>query len=235
MRPMKTIGLIGGMSWQSTLQYYRLCNELVQKRLGGSHSAKLLLANVDFHEVEALQLRGAWDEAGQLLLRYGRSLQAGGADIVLIGANTMHKVAPVLEANLQIPLLHVVDATATAIKRQGGRLAGLLGTRYTMEQPFYRERLSARHQIPTIVPDEEDRTIIHRIIYEELAHGQFLESSREHFRRIIRALVAQGADGVILGCTEIPMLVSPDDSPVPTFDTTTLHAAAAVDWALATG
>ena len=144
---MKTIGLIGGMSWQSTLQYYRLCNELVQARLGGSHCAKLLLSNVDFHDIEQLQKRGAWDEAGELLLQHGQALQAGGAAIVLIGANTMHKVAPLLEAKLSVPLLHVVDVTAAAIKRQGRKLAGLLGTRYTMEQAFYRDRLSDRMEL----------------------------------------------------------------------------------------
>ncbi len=229
---MKTIGLIGGMSWQSTIQYYRLFNELVQQRLGGSHSAKLLLANVDFHEIEAMQRRGAWDEAGQLLWRYCRSLETAGAEIVLIGANTMHQVAPILEANLRIPLLHVVDATAAAIKAKSCRSVGLLGTRYTMEQPFYRDRLSERHQLPTIVPDENDRKIIHRVIYEELAHGRLVESSREEFRRIMRSLVARGVDGIILGCTEIPLLVGPRDATVPVFDTTAIHAQAAVDWAL---
>lgn len=230
---MKTIGLIGGMSWQSTAQYYRLFNELVQQRLGGSHCAKIVLANVDFHDVEVLQQRGAWDEAGELLLRYARSLEAAGADIVLIGANTMHKVAPVLEANLKIPLLHVVDATAAAIKAKGCRSVGLLGTRYTMEQPFYRERLSDRHQLPTIVPDETDRAYVHRVIYGELQHGRLLDGSRDEYRRIIRDLVRRGADGIILGCTEIPLLIGPADSPVPVFDTTYLHAQAAVDWALA--
>lgn len=230
---MKTIGLIGGMSWQSTAQYYRLFNELTQQRLGGSHCAKIVLANIDFHEVETLQLRGAWDEAGELLLRYGRSLEAAGADIVLIGANTMHKVAPVLEANLKIPLLHVVDATAQAIKAKSCRSIGLLGTRYTMEQPFYRERLSEKHQLPTIVPDEADRAVVHRVIYGELQHGRLLEGSREEYRRIMRDLVRRGADGIVLGCTEIPLLVGPADSPVPVFDTTFLHAQAAVDWALA--
>lgn len=229
---MKTIGLIGGMTWQSTLQYYRLFNELVQQRLGGSHSAKLLLASVEFHDVEQLQKRGAWDEAGQLLLRCARSLQNAGAETILIGANTMHKVAPVLEAELRVPLLHVVDATAAAIKRRGCQLAALLGTRYTMEQAFYRDRLSERHAIATIVPEPDDRLTIHRVIYEELQHGRLREESREAFRAIIRRLVAAGADSVILGCTEIPLLIGPADAPVPTFDTTAIHAQAAVDWAL---
>jgi aspartate racemase len=229
---MKTIGLIGGMTWQSTLQYYRLCNELVQQRLGGSHSAKLLLASVEFHEIEQLQKSGAWDEAGQLLLRYALSLQHAGAEIILIGANTMHKVAPTVAAGLRIPLLHVVDATAAAVKRQGCKLAALLGTRYTMEQAFYRDHLAQRHQIATVIPEADDRVLIHRVIYEELQHGKLREESREAFREIIRRLVAAGADCVILGCTEIPLLIGPSDSPVLTFDTTTIHAQAAVDWAL---
>lgn len=230
---MKTIGLIGGMSWQSTVQYYRLFNELVQRRLGGSHSAKVVIANVDFHEVEALQLRGAWDEAGELLLKYARSLENAGADVVLIGANTMHKIAPYVEANLKVPLLHVVDATAAAIRQRGCRSTGLLGTRYTMEQPFYRERLSDRHQLPTLIPNESDRAIIHRVIYGELQHGRLLDASRDEFRRIMRDLVARGADGVILGCTEIPLLIGAADVSVPVFDTTAIHAEAAVEWALA--
>jgi aspartate racemase len=229
---MKTIGLIGGMTWQSTLQYYRFFNEMVNQRLGGSHSAKLLISNVDFHEVEQLQKAGAWDDAGELLLRHAQGLQRAGAEIVLIGANTMHKVAPLLEAKLSIPLLHVVDTTAAAIKRRGGKLVGLLGTRYTMEQSFYRDRLTERHRIGTIIPEADDRATIHRVIYEELQHGSLREESREAFRLIIRKLVAQGADGIILGCTEIPLLIGQSDSAVPVFDTTAIHAEAAVDWAL---
>jgi aspartate racemase len=230
---MKTIGLIGGMTWQSTLQYYRFFNEMVHRRLGGSHSAKVVIANVDFDEVEQLQKAGAWDEAGELLLRHAQSLQRAGAEIVLIGANTMHKVAPLLEAKLSIPLLHVVDATAAAVKHRGCKLVGLLGTRYTMEQAFYRDRLTDRHQLGTIIPEADDRATIHRVIFEELQRGMLHEESREAFRGIIRKLVAQGADGVILGCTEIPLLINASDSPVPIFDTTAIHAQAAVDWALA--
>jgi aspartate racemase len=230
---MKTIGLIGGMTWQSTLQYYRFFNEMVYRRLGGSHSAKVVIANVDFDEVEQLQKAGAWDEAGELLLRHAQSLQRAGAEIVLIGANTMHKVAPLLEAKLSIPLLHVVDATAAAVKHRGCKLVGLLGTRYTMEQAFYRDRLTDRHQLGTIIPEADDRATIHRVIFEELQRGMLHEESREAFRGIIRKLVAQGADGVILGCTEIPLLIGAGDSPVPIFDTTAIHAQAAVDWALA--
>lgn len=229
---MKTIGLIGGMSWQSTLQYYRFLNEMVQQRLGGSHSAKVLLGSVDFHEVEQLQKAGAWDKAGELLSEYALKLERAGADVVLIGANTMHKVAPAVEAKLKIPLLHVVDATAAEIKRQGCKLVGLLGTRYTMEQPFYRERLTERHQLEAIIPDADERTTIHRVIYEELQHGVLREESRDAFRGIIRKLAVRGADGVILGCTEIPLLIGPKDSPIPVFDTTAIHAQAAVDWAL---
>ena len=229
---MKTIGLIGGMSWQSTIEYYRLLNQLVQKRLGGSHCARLLIANVDFHEVEQLQKAGAWEEAGALLLRHALTLQIGGVGIVLICANTMHKVAPLLEAKLDVPLLHVVDATAAAVKRQGGKLAGLLGTRYTMEQAFYRDRLSERHGLPTLIPEADDRTFVHRVIYEELQHGILRNESREQLKRIITGLVAAGADSVILGCTEIPLLIKPTDASVPVFDTTAIHAEAAVEWAL---
>jgi aspartate racemase len=231
-RRMKTIGLIGGMSWQSTIQYYRLLNELVGARLGGAHSAKLLLANVDFEEVKHLQHTGAWDEAGQLLLRYAKSVEAGGADILLIGANTMHKVAPIVEAGVRIPLLHVADVTGAAVKRGGGKCAALLGTRFTMEEPFYRDRLRERSGLSVLVPEKPDRDLIHDVIYRELCQGKFLPETRDQFRRIIRALVAQGADSVILGCTEIALLVSPADSPVPLYDTTAVHAEAAVDWAL---
>lgn len=229
---MKTIGVIGGMSWQSTLQYYRLLNESVQARLGGAHSAKLLLASVDFSEVKELQHSAAWDAVGDLIRDYAVQLQDAGADLMLIAANTMHRVAPKVEQALRIPLLHVADVTAAAVKRAGHGRAALLGTRFTMEQEFYRNRLRERGQLETLIPEPADRDLIHRIIYEELCQGRLVPESRVAFRRIIRALVAQGADSVILGCTEIGLLVGQDDSPVPVFDTTALHVAAAVEWAL---
>lgn len=229
---MKTIGLIGGMSWESTLSYYRLINEGVRARLGGHHSAKLLLASVDFHEVEKLQRTGAWTEAGDRLAHYARVLELAGADVLLIGANTMHKVAPAVAAAVDIPLLHVAEIAAAAIHRQRCLRPALLGTRFTMEEPFYRDRLTARHPLSVLVPEPDDRDLIHTVIYEELCRGKLLSESRAQCRRIIRDLVTRGADSVILGCTELALLISPEDSPVPLFDTTTLHAAAAVDFAL---
>ena len=232
---MKTIGVIGGMSWQSTAQYYRILNEQVQRRLGGSHSAKVLLASIDFHELEQMQQAGAWDDAGALLRGYAVGLEHAGADVLLIAANTMHLVAPIVGAAVRIPLLHVADVTGAAVKRAEGTRAGLLGTRFTMEKPFYADRLRERSQLPVVVPEAEDRAILHRIIYEELCRGELRPASREQFQRIIQALVARGADAIILGCTEISLLVGPADSPVPVFDTTEIHATAAVDWALAPG
>lgn len=230
---MKRIGIIGGISWQSTAQYYRLLNEGVQRRLGGSHSAKIVLASVDFHEIEELQKAGDWERGGQLLAQYARGLEAAGADFLLIAANTMHKVAPAVENAIRIPLLHVADVTGAAVKRAGCSRAGLLGTRFTMEQSFYRDRLRETQQLSTLVPDEADRATIHRVIYEELCRGELREPSREAFRQIIRRLVAAGADSIILGCTEISLLVSQADAPVPVFDTTAVHCAAAVELALA--
>jgi len=230
---MKTIGVIGGISWQSTAQYYRLLNEGVARRLGGSHSAKIILASVDFHEVERLQQAGDWDGAATFLAGYARNLEIAGADFLVIAANTMHKVAPAVEAAVCIPLLHVADVTGAAVKRAGLHQAGLLGTRYTMEQTFYRDRLQDLQQLATIVPDERDRSTIHEIIYRELCRGELREPSREAFRGIIRRLVAAGADCIILGCTEISLLVGQADSLVPVFDTTAVHCQAAVERALA--
>jgi aspartate racemase len=229
---MKTIGVIGGISWQSTAQYYRLLNEGVQRRLGGSHSAKIVLASVDFHEIEQLQKAGDWERGGAMLAAYARGLEAAGADFLLIAANTMHKVAPTVQSAIRIPLVHVADVTGAAIKRAGLGRAGLLGTRYTMEQPFYRDRLLETQHLPTIVPGDADRATIHRIIYEELCRGILREPSREAFRGIISRLIAAGADSIILGCTEIALLVSQADSPVPVFDTTAVHCAAAIDMAV---
>ena len=229
---MKTIGMIGGMSWESTVPYYREANELVKRRLGGLHSARIALCSVDFHDIELLQASGRWDEAGEALARAARSVEAAGADFLVLCTNTMHKVAPAIEAAVSIPLLHIADATAAAVKAAGVRRVGLLGTRFTMEQDFYRGRLEERHGLEVLVPGDDDRGVVHRVIYEERCVGVVSEESRERFREVIRRLVARGAEGVILGCTEIAMLVSPPDSPVPVFDTTRIHAAAAVDLAL---
>lgn len=230
---MKTIGLIGGMSWESTALYYRLINEAVKSRLGGLHSAKLILASVDFHEVAEMQRTARWDDAGRLLAKRAAALQAAGAEIVLIGANTMHKVAPQVAGAITVPLLHVGDVTADAIAAAGCRRPALLGTRYTMEDPFYAERLATRRSLAVCTPGSEERAAIHRVIYEELCRGAIVPASREIIRRIIAGLVATGADSVVLGCTELALLIRPEDSPVPIFDTTALHAIAAVEWALA--
>lgn len=230
---MKTIGLIGGMSWESTVPYYRLINEGIKQRLGGLHSARIVLYSVDFHDIERLQHAGRWDEAGALLAAAARSLQAAGADFLVLCTNTMHKVAPAIEAAVAIPLLHIADPTAEAVKRAGIRTVGLLGTRFTMEEDFYRGRLEDRHELKVVIPDAADRDVVHRVIYDELCLGITQDASRAAYREIIGRLVAQGAQGIILGCTEIGLLVKPEDAPVPLFDTTALHAASAVEFALA--
>ena len=229
---MKTIGLIGGMSWESTANYYRDINERVKQRLGGLHSARILLYSVDFQEIERLQHQGRWDEAGEQLGDIARRLEGAGADVVALCTNTMHKVAPAIEAALRVPFLHIADPTAQAVKQAGIGRIGLLGTRFTMEEDFYRGRLVQRHGLDVIVPDPAERETIHRVIYDELCLGKVEERSRRAYREIIAHLVERGAEGVILGCTEIAMLVSPADSPVPLFDTTQLHAVSAVDFAL---
>ena len=232
---MRTIGLIGGMSWESTVPYYRIINETVKERLGGFHSAKLVLYSVDFHEIERLQHSGDWIEAGRLLAQAARSLQAAGADLLVLCTNTMHKVADAIESAVDIPLFHIADPTAEEIKRCGLTTVGLLGTRFTMEQEFYRGRLRQQHGIDVIIPNEVDREIVHRVIYDELCLGKTLDASRTEYRRIIQRLVERGAQGVILGCTEISMLVGAVDSPVPVFDTTSIHARKAAEWALHDG
>jgi len=229
---LKTIGLIGGMSWESTVPYYRQVNETVKRQLGGLHSAKVVLVSVDFHEVERLQHAGDWDAAGVLLADAARALQAAGADFMVLCTNTMHKVAPAIEAAVTIPLFHIADPTAEEIKRAGHTKIGLLGTRFTMEQAFYKDRLRERHGLEVLVPDEADRDIVHRIIYEELCLGSIVDASRDEYRRIIAALVAQGAQAIILGCTEISLLVAQQDAAVPLFDTTAIHATKAAEWAL---
>jgi aspartate racemase len=230
---MKTIGLIGGMSWESTVHYYRIINETVRERLGGFHSAKLVLYSVDFHEIEILQHSGSWDEASRMLAQTARSLEAAGADFLVLCTNTMHKVADTIERAVNIPLFHIADPTAQEIKQAGIKKVGLLGTRFTMEQDFYRGRLRDQHQLDVLIPDDADRGIVHKIIYDELCMGLVRDGSRAEYRRIMRRLVDQGARGVILGCTEISMLVGPSDSPVPLFDTTSIHARKAAEWALA--
>ncbi|WP_236198368.1 aspartate/glutamate racemase family protein [Pseudomonas pseudonitroreducens] len=229
---MKTIGLIGGMSWESTIPYYRQINERIKEKLGGLHSAKIALYSVDFHEIERLQHAGDWPAAGRLLADAARSLQAAGADYLVLCTNTMHKVAPAIEAAVDIPLLHIADPTAEAIRAAGIATVGLLGTRFTMEQAFYKDRLVETFGLTVLTPDEADRQVVHRIIYEELCLGQIREASRQEYRRIIAALVEQGAEAVILGCTEISLLVGPVDASVELFDTTALHALRAADAAI---
>ena len=230
---MKTIGLIGGMSWESTLPYYRHVNEAVKAELGGLHSARLVLYSVDFHEIEQLQRSGEWDRAGALLGEAAAALERAGADFLVLCTNTMHKVADGIERAVAIPLLHIADPTAAAIREAGLRRVGLLGTRFTMEQPFYRERLENHHGIEVLVPDEADRDLAHRVIYDELCLGQVREASRQAYRQVIERLVERGAEAVILGCTEIGLLVDDADACVPLFDTTLLHARAAAKAALA--
>jgi aspartate racemase len=230
---MKTIGLIGGMSWESTIPYYSEINEVIRARLGGLHSAKIILYSVDFHEIEQLQRSGDWETAGSVLAQAAQSLQRAGADFLVVGANTMHKVAPAIEAAVNLPLLHIADCVATEIKQASFTKVGLLGTRFTMEQDFYKERLRQKHGVETIVPDESDRASVHRIIYEELCRGAILETSRIEYRAIMANLIARGAQGIILGCTEITLLVNQDDAAVPLFDTAKIHARTAAQFALA--
>lgn len=229
---MKTIGLIGGMSWESTVPYYRIINETVREKLGGFHSAKIVLYSVDFHEIEQLQSSGAWEESGCVLALAAQSLQAAGADFLVLCTNTMHKVAEAIETAVSIPLLHIADPTAETIKQAGISKVGLLGTRFTMEQDFYRGRLHDRHHLDVVIPDPAGREVVHRVIYGELVMGVVRDESRSEYRRIIQRLVDQGAQGVILGCTEISTLVGVSDSPVPLFDTTSLHARQAAEYAL---
>ncbi len=230
---MKTIGLIGGMSWESTASYYRLINEQVQQRLGGLHSARILLYSLDFAPIERMQAEGDWDGAGMVLAHAARALEAGGADFLLVCANTMHKVAPAIEAAVHLPLLHIADPTAEAVTRAGYARVGLLGTRFTMEDNFYIDRLRERHGLDVLVPDQAEREVIHRVIYDELCLGHLVDASRDAYRQIIARLVERGAEAIILGCTEIALLVHASDASVPLFDTTDLHARAAVDQALA--
>ena len=229
---MRTLGLIGGMTWHSTADYYRLINTGVQERLGGSHSADLLLLSIDFEPIEDMQGRGDWPGMGKLMSEWARRLEAAGAEGLVICANTMHRLADDVARKVKIPILHIADATAGAIKKKGLATVGLLGTRYTMELDFYRGRLEKAHGLKVIIPEEPGRTAVHDIIYKELAQGIVREESRQAYVAVIRELERRGAQGVILGCTEIPLLIKAADSPIPVFDTTALHAAAAVEFAL---
>lgn len=229
---MKTIGLLGGMSWESTIPYYRLINEGIKQRLGGLHSASLLLHSVDFHEIEACQASGEWDKAGEILAQAALGLERAGAQGILLCTNTMHKVASHIEESCSLPFLHIADATGRAIIASGMKRVALLGTRYTMEQDFYRGRLEAQFGIESRVPDEADRARINQIIFEELCLGTFSDASRHYYLGVIDKLAEQGAEGVIFGCTEIGLLVPADDSALPVFDTTAIHAADAVEFML---
>jgi aspartate racemase len=229
---MKIVGLIGGMSWESTIPYYRQINESIKERLGGLHSAKIILYSVDFHEIEKLQHAGNWLAAGEMLAGAALALESAGADFLVLCTNTMHKVASAIEAVIHIPLLHIADPTADEIKRAGFKTVGLLGTRFTMEQDFYKDRLSERHGLQVVTPNAQDREVIHRVIYDELCLGKITPESRVAYRRIMAELVWIGAEAIILGCTEISLLVKQQDSQVPLFDTTSIHARMAAEWAV---
>ena len=229
---MKTIGMIGGMSWESSIEYYRIINETVKERVGGLHSARSVMYSVDFAEIEALQHTGRWDEATQAMIEAARHVEAGGADFLIICTNTMHKMADEVEVAIGIPLLHIADATAETIKSQGLTKIGLLGTKFTMEEDFYGGRLVEKHGLDVLIPAAEDREIVHRVIYDELVLGEIKSESREAYKKIIEKLITAGAQGIILGCTEIGLLVTAKDSRVPLFDTTYIHAVSAVEMAL---
>ena len=229
---MKTIGLLGGMSWESTIPYYRLINEGVKQRLGGLHSAQILLHSVDFHEIEACQSGGDWQRAGEILAQAAAGLQQAGAEGIVLCTNTMHKVAEAIESACDVPFLHIADATGRAITAKGQRRVALLGTRYTMEQDFYRGRLQQQFAIDTLIPEAEDRGRINQIIFDELCLGTFSADSRDYYLQVIELLAEQGAEGVIFGCTEIGLLVPEESSPLPVFDTAAIHAADAVEFML---
>lgn len=229
---MKTIGLLGGLSWESTKEYYHIINETVKQQLGGLNSAKIVLYSVNFAEIESLQRQGRWQDITSMLVHAAKSIEAGGADFLMLCTNTMHRVADELQANIRIPFLHIADAAATAVKSRGLTKVGLLGTRITMEEDFYKMRLVSRHELQVLIPSEKDREIVNRIIYEELVLGKIEAVSRQEYLRIITELASRGAQGVILGCTEIGLLINQQDTPLPLFDTTMIHAQAAVAFAL---
>ncbi|MBT2692529.1 aspartate/glutamate racemase family protein [Bacillus sp. ISL-55] len=228
---MKTIGMIGGMSWESSAEYYRLINEGVKRQLGGLHSAKVILFSVNFDEIEKCQSEGRWDEAGQILGQAAYSLEKAGADFLVICTNTMHKVINQISQRTSLQILHIADETAAQIKKIGIKKIGLLGTKYTMEQDFYKSRLQSQN-IDVLIPNENDRDLINSVIFNELCHGSIQQSSREYFKRIIETLIAEGVEGIILGCTEIGLLIKQEDTPIPLFDTTEIHAHGAVEKAL---
>ncbi|WP_445506677.1 aspartate/glutamate racemase family protein [Niallia sp. 03190] len=228
---MKTIGLIGGLSWESTVDYYRLINTLVKEELGGLHSAKCQMYSFDFEEIVALQKSGNWEKATELMVHAAKTLENGGADLVLICTNTMHKMAPEVQEALSVPLIHIAEATAKSITRKGLKKVGLLGTKFTMEHDFYKAILE-EHGISTVIPEEADRQIVHDVIFDELCKGTFLPESKEKYKVIIDKLTAMGAEGIILGCTEIPLLITEEDTDMPLFNTTYLHAKEAVKHAL---
>ncbi len=229
---MKTIGLIGGMSWESSIEYYRIINETVREQLGGLHSAKSIMYSVEFAEIEALQHQDRWEDAAQIMIGAAQSLERGGADVVIICTNTMHKLYDIVQQSIRIPMLHIADATAEAIQAKGINKIGLLGTRFTMEEDFYKGRLTDKYGLEVIIPSAAEMEIVHSVIYHELCAGIIKSDSKQKYADIITRLVADGAQGVILGCTEIGLLVSQADSPVPLFDTTEIHARAAVEYAL---
>ena len=229
---MKTVGLLGGMSWESTVPYYRTINRVVGDTLGGLHSAKMVVYSVDFQEIEELQHAGRWAEAGEILVAAGRAVERAGADFLVLCTNTMHKVAAQIEAAVSLPLLHIADATATRVKAAGVRRVGLLGTRFTMEEDFYRGRLERLHGLEALVPGADQRETVHRVIYDELCRGEVRDDSRRLYQRIVRDLVSEGAEGVILGCTEIGLLLGPRDAEVPLFDTALIHAEEAARYSL---
>ena len=229
---MKVIGLIGGISWESSLEYYRIINKAVKERLGGFHSAKCILYSLDFDEVVRLQHEGKWHELARLMTNAAVKLERAGAELLLICANTMHKVADHVQERVRIPLIHIIDVTAERILERGIKRVGLLGTRFTMEDGFYRKRMGERFNIEVLLPDEDERELVHRIIYEELCQGVIRQSSKESIRKIIERLKLKGAEGIILGCTELPLLIKQGDVDIPVFDTTKIHAIAAVEHAL---
>ncbi len=229
---MKVVGLIGGMSWESSLEYYRIMNQLVRERLGGQHSARILMFSVDFHELEEYMRLDGWEEVTSVLIDAARRLEKGGADVVVICTNTMHKGAPEIEKAVGIPLLHIGDATGEEVIERGISVVGLLGTRYTMEQDFMKAHLSSKYGLEVRVPGPESREIVNRVIFDELCLGEIREESRNAFIRIIEEMAAEGAEGIILGCTEIPLLVRQSDVSIPLFDTTAIHSRKAVEWAL---
>jgi len=229
---MKTIGLIGGMSWESSIEYYRIINETTKAKLGGLHSAKSVMYSVDFAEIEVLQHQDQWTEAAKMLIDAAKKLETCGADFIVLCTNTMHKVADDIQANINIPFLNIADATAQLVKNSGIQKIGLLGTRFTMEEEFYKGRLSQKYGLSINIPNPQEREIVHRVIYEELVVGKILQNSKEQYIDIIQQMVKQGTEGIILGCTEIGLLIHQEDSQVPLFDTTRIHAEAAVEYAL---